>query len=88
MEIDTSHQATLAALQEDFPAYRIWLETTLTGPRYIARSRHLNHNPHTLITRDPAELRAELSAATHPPANQPTGATTQPVVPLPRRQPA
>jgi hypothetical protein len=56
----------LAALQHDFPAYDIWRETTLTGMRYIARSRHLNQNPHTLITRDPDELRAVLSAATIP----------------------
>ena len=56
----------LAALQRDFPAYDIWQETTLTGIRYIARSRHLNQSPHTLITRDPAELRAVLAASTIP----------------------
>jgi len=56
----------LAALQNDFPAFDIWRETTLTGVRYIARSRHLNQNPHTLVTRDPAELRAALTAATIP----------------------
>jgi len=56
----------LPALQRDFPAFDIWRETTLTGVRYIARSRHLSQNPHTLITRDPAELRAVLTAATIP----------------------
>jgi len=56
----------LAALQRDFPAFDIWRETTLSGARYIARSRHLNQNPHTLVTRDPAELRAALTAATIP----------------------
>jgi hypothetical protein len=56
----------LAALQRDFPAYDIWREPTLTGARYIARSRYLNQNPHTLITQDPAELRAVLTAATIP----------------------
>jgi len=54
-----------------FPAFHIWCETTLTGVRYIARSRHLSQNPHTLVTTDPAELRAVLTAATIP--AQPTG---------------
>jgi hypothetical protein len=56
----------LTAMQRDFPAYDIWQETTFTGVRYIARSRHLNQNPHTLVTSDPAELRAVLAAATIP----------------------
>lgn len=84
METNNSHQDTLAALQEEFPAFRIWLETTLTGPRYIARSRHLSQNPHTLITRDLTELKTALSAAKPPP---PPAAATQPV-PLPRRRSA
>jgi hypothetical protein len=63
----------LSALQRDFPAFDIWRETTLTGIRYIARSRHLSQNPHTLITSDPAELRTVLTAATIP--AQPTRST-------------
>jgi len=75
----------LAALQRDFPAYHFWRETTLTGPRYIARSRHLSQSPHTLVTRDPAEIRAELSAAKPPPRTTP-GTNSTPAVPLPRRR--
>jgi hypothetical protein len=63
--MDNEHEATRAALQADFPAFRISLETTLTGPRYVARSRDLSQNPHTVVTGDPAELRAAL-AATQP----------------------
>jgi hypothetical protein len=77
----------LTTLQCDFPAYHIWQETTLTGPRYIARSRHLNQSPHTLVTRDPAEMRAELSAAKPPPAPAPPRTASTPAVPLPRRRP-
>lgn len=62
--MDTDHQATLAALQTDFPAFSITRETTLNRPRYIARSLHLTQRPHTLITADPAELRAALATAT------------------------
>jgi hypothetical protein len=56
----------LTALQRDFPAYDIWRETTLAGSRYIARRRDPNQHPHTLITKDPEELRAALAAATIP----------------------
>jgi hypothetical protein len=56
----------LPDLKHDFPAYDIWRETTLAGVRYIACSCHLNQNPHTLITKDPDELRAVLTAATIP----------------------
>jgi len=64
--MDTEHQATLTSLQDDFPAFFITMEPALTGPRYIARSRHFGQNPHTLVTRDPAELRAALLAAQIP----------------------
>jgi hypothetical protein len=77
----------LAALQRDFPAYHFWSETTLTGPRYIAQSRHLSQSPHTLVTRDPAEMRAELSAAKPPPPPITPGTASTPAVPLPRRRP-
>jgi hypothetical protein len=71
--MNTEHEVTLATLQEEFPAFRITLEPTAAGHRYIARSLHLNRNPHTLVTHDPAEMRAALS-------------TADPV--LPRRRPA
>jgi len=77
----------LTTLQCDFPNYHIWQETTLTGPRYIAHSRHLSQSPHTLVTRDPDELRAELSAAKPTPPPAPPGAASTPAVPLPRRRP-
>ena len=63
----------LTALQRDFPAFEIWREITHTGVRYIARSKLLSQSPHTLVTKDPAELRAALAAATIP--AQPTRST-------------
>jgi hypothetical protein len=55
--------ATLAALQHDFPLFRIWLEPTLTGVRFVACRRGPGSGLHTVITKDPAELRATLAAA-------------------------
>jgi len=63
----------LTTLQRDFPAFEIWSETTHTRVRYIARSRHLDQSPHTLVTKDPEELRAALAAAAIP--AQPTRST-------------
>jgi hypothetical protein len=51
----------LTALQEEFPHFTIWRENMHGRPRYVARSQHLNLNPHTVITDDPDELRAALS---------------------------
>jgi len=73
--MNTEDEATLAALQEDFPGFYITLEPTGTGPRYIARSRDLGGSPHTLVTPDPGELRATLAAAS----------ASVPRLPLPRR---
>jgi hypothetical protein len=42
-------------------AFRIWRESVDGGVRYIARSPHLGLNPHTVVTTDPAELRAALA---------------------------
>jgi hypothetical protein len=55
--------ATLAALQHDFPLFRIWLEPSHTGLRYVACRRGLGPGLHTVVTKDPAELRAALTAA-------------------------
>ncbi len=74
--MDTEHEAALATLRDEFPAFHIALEPSVSGPRYIARSRHLSQNPHTVVTRDPAELRAALTAA------RPSG--PRPVVPRQR----
>jgi hypothetical protein len=64
MNLDPTTSATdLAALdaaRRDFPGYRIDVELTLERPRYVARRTHPGAGPHTLITSDLAELRAEL----------------------------
>jgi hypothetical protein len=57
----TTAAHALAALQEDFPQFRIWRENMLGRRRYVARSQHPGVNPHTVITNDPDELRAALS---------------------------
>jgi hypothetical protein len=57
---DESDKAEVARLQASFPQFRIWRESTYRGPRYIACSRQLGTRPHTLITSDLGELRAEL----------------------------
>jgi hypothetical protein len=53
---------TLPAVRADFPHFRIWRETTGNRTRYIARSLHRGTRPHTVVTADLDELRAELSA--------------------------
>ncbi len=50
----------LAALQEQFPGFRIWREITGERVRYVARRQHPGLSPHTIVTDDPAELRAAL----------------------------
>jgi hypothetical protein len=55
--------ATLAALQRDFPRFRIWLEPTYSQNRFVARRQFPGTGLHTVISKDPAELRAALSAA-------------------------
>ena len=52
---------TLTALQQEFPQFSIWRENVHGRSRYVARSQHLNLNPHTVITDDPDELRTALS---------------------------
>jgi hypothetical protein len=68
---DTATAAhSLTALQEEFPQFRIWREITLGRARCNARSLHPGTHPHTVITPDPGELRAALTAgATEPPAD-------------------
>jgi hypothetical protein len=54
-------------LQRDFPSYWIWWEPGGNDrPQYIARARSLIARPHTVMTADPAELRAELTAPVSP----------------------
>lgn len=59
---------TLANLRADFPRYAIDTEARAGDDptRYIAVRRQPGPGPHTLITPDPAELRAELATARTP----------------------
>lgn len=56
----------LPALQQEFPAHRIWRENLCGRIRYIARSPRLDIHPHTVDTSDPDELRTALAAPPHP----------------------
>ena len=54
-------------LAEEFPRFAIWLEPADDNRvRYIARNRHPDVHPRTVITADVAELRAALSAGQSP----------------------
>jgi hypothetical protein len=55
------HAQDLAALQQDFPAFSIWQEATGKRTRLVAVRRHRGISPHTVVTADPAELRAVLA---------------------------
>ena len=59
---------TLAALQREFPGYRLWLETARGRYRFVARRRNPGTGPHTVVTSDLAELRAALATPAQPQA--------------------
>jgi hypothetical protein len=66
----TPHQAAalsepdeLDVLQGEFHAYVIWREVMPMHSRYVARSRYLAVNPHTVVTADIGELRTILRKA-------------------------
>ena len=61
----------LTGLQAEFPAFRIWREEYPGRPRYVARSRHLGLNPHTVVTTDLRELRDALQPGPSPDATVP-----------------
>lgn len=63
--------AALAAVEEQFPCFRIWREVTCDRARYVSRSLHLRLNPHTVVTDDLAELRSALEPARHAPCPRP-----------------
>ena len=63
--------AALPALRDDYPHYRIWRETTSTRTRYIARALTPGTHPHTVVTADLSELRAELATGATTPAPTP-----------------
>jgi hypothetical protein len=52
---------SLPAVRSEFPQFRIWRETEGTRTRYIARGLSPGVRPHTVVTADLSELRAELS---------------------------
>jgi hypothetical protein len=64
--MSTPPDATLAALRQEFPGYRVWLEPVYGRYRFVARRLHPGTRPHTVITSDPAELRAALADAQRP----------------------
>jgi hypothetical protein len=57
---ESEQDEDVAQLQASFPQFRIWRESTYRGPRYIACRLQPGTRPHTLITSDLGELRAEL----------------------------
>jgi hypothetical protein len=60
----------LPALTADFPQFKIWREETVGGRcHYIARGLRPDIHPHTVVTNDPAELRAALAPETSQPFN-------------------
>jgi hypothetical protein len=52
----------LISLRADFPSFRIWCENVVGRVRYVARRLDPSIHPHTVVTADPAEVRAALSA--------------------------
>ena len=73
MQRAPSDSTALPALRDDYPHFRIWREITGTRIRYIARRLTPATHPHTVVTTDLSELRAELAA----------GASTPPLTPEP-----
>ncbi len=54
-------------LRRDFPRYRIDLDFTPAGARYSAKRQGPGPGPYAVVTKDPVELRIELSGGTTPP---------------------
>lgn len=53
----------LAALRDDFPAFRISREIIGDRVQYVARRRDPGTHPHTVVTADPAGLRSALATS-------------------------
>ena len=70
----------LAAVQADFPGYRIWREIFPDRDRYIVRSLVPGLSPHTLVTDDLAELRNVLEPVSPLQPEEFTTTTTRPNV--------
>ena len=59
----TDELAGLEAARRDFPRYQIDVELAVDRRRYVARRIQPGPGPHTLITSDLNELRAELDSS-------------------------
>ena len=55
--------AGLEAARRDFPRYQIDVELALDRRRFVARRTQPGPGPHTLITSNLSELRAELEGS-------------------------
>ena len=64
-----AQRAALDAARRDFPGYQIEVEPTPGRRRYVARRTQPGPGPHTLITGDLTELRAELNPSQQPGIN-------------------
>lgn len=60
---DTDGLADLEAARRDFPRYQIDVELAVDRRRYVARRIQPGPGPHTLITSNLNELRAELEGS-------------------------
>jgi hypothetical protein len=60
---DTDELAGLVAARRDFPRYQIDVELAVDRRRYVARRIQPGPGPHTLITSNLNELRAELEGS-------------------------
>ena len=82
--METPPDLTLSALREEFPGYRVWLEPAPGRYRFIARRLRPGTGPHTIVTSDPAELRAALTPPASPapdpqsPNSMPAAITLEP----------
>jgi hypothetical protein len=74
--------AALSALRAEFPGFRVWAEPAGGRYRFVARRRHPGTGLHTVVTSDPAELRAALAAARS--EQEPGLAGRVPALPPPR----
>ena len=59
----TDELAGLEAARRDFPSYQIDVEQIVDRRRYVARRIQPGPGPHTLITSNLNELRAELEGS-------------------------
>lgn len=71
----TTELADLQTARRDFPRYHIDVDLAPGRRRYIARRTQPGPGPHTLITSDLTELRAELATSQSPqlPRRRPPG---------------